>query len=90
MFNHELLASMLDKKGIRQAAFARMTNIPRNLICRYLSGAVQPKADKIKAIADALGVTVDSFIVTEAKAPAPKLKLCFCPNCGVNLEGVVK
>ena len=88
MFDNEALKTLLDNRNIKQAAFARMADIPRNSLCRYLSGAVQPKSDKVKAIADALGVSME-FLMKEPPQP-PKLKLCFCPNCGVNLEGVVK
>ena len=88
MFDNEVLKKLLDSRNLRQAVFARMAKIPRNSLCRYLSGDVQPKADKIKAIADALGVSMEFLIKKEAIPQPPKLKLCFCPNCGVNLEGV--
>jgi len=90
MFDGEALKTLLDSKNIRQAHLARMAGVPRDLISRYVSGTVQPKADKITAIADALGVTMETLIKTEAKIAAPKLKLCFCPNCGVSLEGVIR
>jgi len=89
MFDNTALKNLLDTKNIKQAQLARMTGISRTLICRYLTEGVQPKADKIQAIADALGVKVEYLLIKQA-APPPKMKLCFCPNCGVNLGGIVK
>jgi len=89
MFDKDTLKALLESKNIKQAQLARMTGISRTLICRYISDGVQPKADKIQAIADALGVKVEALLVKQA-APPPKMKVCFCPNCGVNLGGLVK
>ena len=95
MFNTEIFKILLEKKGIKQAQLARITGIPRNSICRYLSGEVQPKADKIKLLADALSVAMESLLIKEAPETSPpesraKRQLCFCPNCGVNLLGVAE
>ena len=95
MFNTEIFKTLLDSRGIKQSQLSRMTDIPRNLICRYLSGKVQPKADKVKLLATALGVPMETLLVKEAdEIPAPvqrpKRQLCFCPNCGVGLEGIAE
>ena len=65
MLDIKTLKTLLDNKGIKQAQLSRMTNIPRNSMCRYLSGEVQPKADKIKLLADALGVSMESLLIME-------------------------
>ena len=97
MFNHVLFKILLDKKGIKQAQLARITGIPRNSICRYLSGDVQPKADKVKLLAEALGVSMESLLIKDAaelanaSTPTPKQKRqpCFCPFCGEKLSGLL-
>jgi len=90
VFNHNTFRTLLESRNIKQVQLSQITGIPRNSICRYVSGEVQPKADKIKLLAEALGVGMDSLVVSEPLEMTipPKRKLCFCPNCGVNLKGV--
>lgn len=96
MFDTKTFKTLLDSRGIKQAQLARKTGIPRNSICRYVSGEVQPSAQKVKLLADALGVSMESLLIKEAaeppsaKPPTPKRQLCFCPNCGVDLKGVAQ
>ena len=89
MFDAEKLVILLNRQDMRQAELARRSGITRNLICRYMTGQIQPKADKIEAMAKVLGVSVEALTIREA-ATEPKMKVCYCPNCGVNLEGVIK
>lgn len=88
MFNHEALKTLLDNRGVRQAELARIACIPRSTLSRCVTGMVEPRMDTVKAIADALGVSMEFFILKETPPEPPKLKLCHCPNCGVNLEGL--
>jgi len=92
MLNTKTFRSLLDSKGIKQAQVARITNIPRNSISRYVSGEVQPSAEKVKLLADALGVGMEALVLKEvaesSHAPKQNRKMCFCPFCGENLKGV--
>jgi len=93
MFDAKTLKTLLSGKRIKQAKLARMTDIPRNSICRYLSGAQQPSAARIKLIADALGVGIESLIIADeptetVPTPIQKRRICFCPFCGEDLKGV--
>jgi len=93
MFDNKAFKALLQQKSIRQAQLARMTGIPRNSINSWLQGVHQPTPARIKLLADTLGVPVDSLIVKEVSdtiesEPKRKPKLCFCPNCGVDLKGI--
>ena len=92
MLDASVLRTLIDNRDIKQAQLARKTGIGRNSICRYLSGEVQPSSKKLRLIADALGVPMESLLVKDTATitpiQPPKRRLCFCPNCGVNLMGV--
>ena len=95
MFDAKAFKALLYNRGVKQAHLARLTEIPKNSLSRYVSGEVQPSVQKIRMLADALGVTMESLIVRENKEMAasiapPKRQLCFCPNCGVSLMGVAE
>lgn len=55
------LQSLIDRSGLNQAAFARMTTIDRSTLSQLLSadGARMPRADTLVALAGACHVSVD-------------------------------
>lgn len=89
MFDGKALKRVLAEKGIRQADLAKMTNIPRNTINSWLQNIHSPTPKRLTLVAAALEVSTEALMVKEAAPPPPKAKLCFCPNCGVNLQGVL-
>ena len=86
MFNHKALKAILYDKGIKQTELAEAAGIPPNTLCRYIKGRVNdPKPDRIKSIADALGIPVNQIYKepVEIEKPAPSQKqICFCKWCG--------
>ena len=52
---------LMDERGLSQAAISRATGIPPSTLNRYMQGADMP-ASNAKAIADAIGVSVDEFL----------------------------
>ena len=51
------IAEALSVRDMRQADLAQMTNIPKSSLSLYLSGAYEPKQDRIFLIAKALRVS---------------------------------
>lgn len=44
-------------KGVKQADLCRLTKIPKSALSQYISGAYEPKQDRIYLIANALNVS---------------------------------
>ena len=44
-------------KGIKQSDLVRLTNIPKSAISQYISGAFEPKQDRVYLISKALNVS---------------------------------
>ena len=93
MFDNKVFKTLLYSKGIKQTQLAEMTKIPQNAISRYLQGVYQPKADRIKLLADALEVSVETLSIKKANDNEPaknqKRQLCFCPFCGEKLSELI-
>ena len=53
----ERIAEALSKKGMRQSELCKQTGIPKSSMSLYLSGAYEPKQDKIYKMAKALDVS---------------------------------
>ena len=47
----------LDIKGLKQADLCRLTGIPKSAISQYISGAFEPKQDRIYLLSKALNVS---------------------------------
>lgn len=47
----------LSIKGVRQSDLCRLTKIPKSALSQYISGAYEPKQDRIYLIAQALNVS---------------------------------
>ena len=91
MFDTKAFKTLFDSKGMKQIQLAEMTKIPQNAISRYLQGIYQPKADRIKLLADALGVSVETLTIKEITnsdlVQNQKRQICYCPYCGEKLGG---
>jgi transcriptional regulator with XRE-family HTH domain len=51
------IADALNIKGIRQADLCKLANVPKSSLSLYLSGAYEPKQDRIYDMAKALNVS---------------------------------
>ena len=61
MFDYKTLKSLLETNGLTQQRLAEITGISKQAISEYVNGNMQPSSDRLKLIADALGVPVDKF-----------------------------
>jgi hypothetical protein len=61
-FGRRLRSAMLEK-GIKQIQLAELTSIGRDSICGYAKGRIYPGQDRIKIMADALGMRPDQLAV---------------------------
>lgn len=58
-----MVVDIRTKKGISQNQLAKMCNVPQSVISDIESGKTKaPRIDTLKAIAAALGVTIDELI----------------------------
>lgn len=53
------IAAALSRKGMKQADLCKITGIPKSSMSLYLSGAYEPKQDKIYSMAKALDVSTE-------------------------------
>ena len=53
----ERIKKALTIKGIKQSDLCRLTKIPKSALSQYISGAFEPKQDRIYLIAQALNVS---------------------------------
>lgn len=51
------IAKALELRGMRQSELRKLTKIPKSSMSLYLSGAYEPKQDRIYSIAKALNVS---------------------------------
>lgn len=93
MFDHKILQSVMNSKGVKAADISRITGIPKNSLGRYISGISKPKTNRILLIASALGVSVEALFAKQVPAKnllaTPTTQINFCPCCGVNIQGIV-
>jgi transcriptional regulator with XRE-family HTH domain len=54
----ERLKEAMQLKGIRQIDLCRMCQIPKGAMSLYISGAYEPKQDRLQSLAVALGVDI--------------------------------
>lgn len=59
---YEKYAELRNKKGVTDYKVASDTNIPRSTFSEWKSGRSKPKVDKLKALADYFGVTIEYFL----------------------------
>lgn len=68
----------LSIKGVRQSDLCRLTKIPKSALSQYISGAYEPKQDRIYLIAQALNVSeawlmgLDVPMERQAKKASPE------------------
>lgn len=65
---YEIFSMLLEKRNVKPADIAKATGIPPSTFSDWKAGRSEPKKEKLKKIADYLGVTVeylDTGIETE-------------------------
>ncbi len=62
---NELLKSARLKAGLTQAQLAEKIGVPKSTYCNWEQGTREPNVLKLKQIARALGVTMDSLVGLE-------------------------
>ena len=62
---YQIYAKLRDEKGMKDADVARATGLHPSVISDWRRGKSTPKSDKLRKIADALGVSVDTLITGE-------------------------
>ena len=65
MNTYENYCKIRDSKNLKDAKIASMTGIAKSTLSDWKAGRSQPKADKLKKIADFLGVSIESFYNSE-------------------------
>lgn len=59
---YEVYAELRDKKGVSDYRVSQETGITKSTFSDWKSGRSIPKIDKVKKIADYLGVTIDELL----------------------------
>lgn len=71
---YERYCALRDSKNVKDADVSRNTGIPKSTFSDWKSGKSSPKQDKLKKIADFLGVTVDFLMGKDNRIQ--------CKECG--------
>lgn len=69
---YERYCELRDGRGLRDAAVANATGIPKSTFSDWKSGRSVPKIEKLQRIADFFGVTVDYLMGVENEARSPE------------------
>ena len=75
------IAKALDLKGMKQSELCKLAKVPKSSLSLYLSGAYEPKQDRIYAMAKVLHVNeawlmgYDVPMETKTKQPSPEMNL---------------
>ena len=92
----ERLYTLRRSAGLSQEQLAEKLNVSRQAISKWESGASLPESDKLVAIADCFGVSLDELVKgekaeTQAQAPLPDEsgKGRFAAGLAVCIAGVV-
>lgn len=67
---YEVFKNLIDSKGLKAADVCRGTGLPSSFFSEWKRGKSHPKYDKIKLIADYLGVTPEYLMTGEKPEPA--------------------
>lgn len=63
--SYSVYAQLIKEKGIKTATVSKATGIPQSVFADWKKGRYEPKIDKIKKIADYLGVTPEYIMTGE-------------------------
>lgn len=66
------LRRLMSERGMTRAELCRLTGIPKSAMSQYVNGRHKPDAERIEAIAKALGITAWQLIDDKANAPEDK------------------
>lgn len=62
LFSYKKYSELRDGKGVTDYEVSKNTNVQTSTLSNWKAGRYTPKSDKIKAIADYFGVTLDYFL----------------------------
>ena len=62
------LKKLRKERGITQVALSELINVPQSTIATWETGRAFPRAEKLPAIAKALGCTVDELLQSPAES----------------------
>ena len=67
---YDVFKNLIDSKGLKAADVCRGTGLPSSFFSEWKRGKSHPKYDKIKLIADFLGVSPEYIMTGEEPSPA--------------------
>ena len=62
VFSYTKYAKLRDEKGVTDYEVSKKTHVQTSTLSNWKAGRYTPKSDKIKAIADYFGVSIEYFI----------------------------
>lgn len=62
LFSYKKYSELRDRKGVTDYEVSKNTNVQTSTLSNWKAGRYSPKSDKIKAIADYFGTTIDYFL----------------------------
>lgn len=62
MFSYKKYAELRDSKGVIDYEVSKNTNVSTSTLSNWKAGRYTPKSDKIKALADYFGVSIEYFL----------------------------
>ena len=62
MFSYQKYANLRDEKGVTDYEVAKSTGVKTSTLSNWKAGRYTPKADKIRALADYFGVSIEYFL----------------------------
>ena len=64
----QVLKEYLGKKGLSQAAFAKMLNVSQPTVCDWVNGHMHPSTGKLIEISRATGIRIERLVADIGKA----------------------
>lgn len=62
LFSYHKYSELRDSKGVTDYKVSKKTNVSTSTLSNWKAGRYTPKSDKIKAIADFFGVSIEYFL----------------------------
>ena len=62
LFSYKKYSELRDSKGVTDYEVSKNTNVQTSTLSNWKAGRYTPKSDKIKAIADYFGVSIEYFL----------------------------
>lgn len=71
MLNLKIVNAAMEKLALNQAAIAELCNVSREAVSNWLSGESIPRPSKVKALANALKISIKDLILVGGNFPVP-------------------